>query len=86
MDYEYWLRIIEKFGDGYFLDKYLANFRMYDTSKSGSRFKEQFKDELRVAKKFGKNYPLSIALHYFNYAKIIGAYSIMNWFKKNFRK
>lgn len=81
MDYEYWLRIVTKYGDGYFLNEYLANFRYYDTSKSGSRFKEQFSDELRVAKKYGKNYPLSILLHELNRIKIVTAYTLINKLK-----
>jgi len=86
MDYEYWLRISDKYGDGFFINDYLANFRMYDTSKSGTRFKEQFKDELRVAKRYGKNYPLSILIHYFNYIKIVGIYTFMNNINKLIKK
>ncbi len=86
MDYEYWLRIVTKYGDGYFLNDYLANFRYYDTSKSGSRFKEQFRDELRVARKYGMNYPLSILLHEFNRIKIITAYTVINFAKRLIKK
>ena len=48
MDYEYWLRI----GSHYTpisLPHDIANFRLYQTSKSGSSFVQQFQDELRIA-------------------------------------
>ena len=75
MDYEYWLRIGQKYPAGVIHD-YLANFRYYPASKSGSSTKEQFKDMLRLAEKFGTNHPFSIFLQRINYWKIIITY----WF------
>lgn len=80
MDYEYWLRIGKKYPAGV-INEYLANFRYHTTSKSGSVNKKQFRDELRLAEKFGKEYPLSILLHKFNYFKIVFIYNFLNLLK-----
>ncbi|MFZ2976073.1 MAG: glycosyltransferase family 2 protein [Candidatus Moraniibacteriota bacterium] len=80
MDYEFWLRIGRKYPAGVIND-YLANFRYYSNSKSGSVNKKQFQDELRLAKKFGAGYPLLIFLHKINYYKITGIYRILNLFQ-----
>jgi len=79
MDYEFWLRLGEKYEAG-IIDEYLANFRYYATSKSGNVNKKQFQDELRLAKKYGKDYPRSIVLHQINYYKITLIYKILNLF------
>jgi hypothetical protein len=50
MDYEYWLRLGKVYKPKY-IAHYLANFRFYHTSKSGERFKQQFTDQYRLAKK-----------------------------------
>jgi len=59
----------------------LANFRYYSTSKSGGVNKKQFQDELRLAKKFGADHPLSIFLHKINYYKITIIYWFLNKIK-----
>ena len=76
MDYEYWLRIGQKYPAGV-IDAYLADFRMYDESKSGSLANPQFIDELRIAKKYSKGARLPIFLHKINYFKIIWIYKLM---------
>lgn len=82
MDYEYWLRIWEKYHPTY-IDHYIANFRFYHTSKSGSRFKIQFSDELRLAKKYAKwKHIISLILHKFNYTKIVIIYTLLQILKK----
>jgi len=81
MDYEYWLRIGEKYNPTY-IDAYIANFRLYHTSKSGSRFKMQFQDELRLATKYARGkYGISLFIHKFNYYKITLIYKILQFFK-----
>ncbi len=85
MDYEFWLRIGQKYPAG-IINSYLANFRYYINSKSGSVNKKQFQDELRLAKKYGTAYPLSIFLHQINYYKITGIYKILNMFNKIYSK
>lgn len=79
MDYEFWLRIGQKHPAGVINDN-LANFRYYATSKSGGVNKKQFQDELRLAKKFGKDHPLAIFLHWVNYYKITGIYWVLSLF------
>jgi len=77
MDYEYWLRLGSKYSPLY-IDEHLANFRFYTDSKSGSSFSQQFKDELRNAKKYADGkYKLALFVHKFNYYKIVVIYKIM---------
>lgn len=76
MDYEFWLRIGQRYPAGV-MDMYLANFRMYDTSKSGSQATPQFKDSLRIAQKFSGGARVPILLHRINYYKIVGIYTVM---------
>lgn len=77
MDYEYWLRLW-RLWDPVYIPKYIANFRFYTTSKSGSRFEKQFADELRLAQKYADwKYKISLLLHKFNYYKIVFVYKIL---------
>jgi glycosyltransferase involved in cell wall biosynthesis len=76
MDYEFWLRAGQRYPAGV-IDGYLANFRMYDASKSGSLQNPQFSDELRVARAFSGGERLPIYLHQFNYFKIVAVYRAM---------
>lgn len=78
MDYEYWLRIGRKYPAG-FIKYYLADFRMYSHSKGFQFFKKQFRDELRVAKKFS-NWRGPIFFHYLNYFSIVMGYKILQKF------
>ncbi len=81
MDYEYWLRIGERY-DPVFINEYISNFRFYHTSKSGSRFDQQFQDELRIAERYAKwKYKSSLLLHKFNYTKIVFIYKILSLLK-----
>ena len=79
MDYEFWLRIGKKYPAGV-IDAYLANFRYHANSKSGGVNKKQFQDELRLAKKYGKNHPFCLFLHTCNYYKITLLYQLFNLF------
>ncbi len=82
MDYEYWLRIWQKY-DPIYIPEYLSNFRFYHTSKSWSMFSKQFWDEFRLAKKYSEwKYKFSLILHKFNYYKIIIIYEFLNILKK----
>ena len=82
MDYEYWLRIGEKY-EPLYINEHIANFRFYYTSKSWAHFDKQFKDELRIAKKYAQwKYKWSILVHKFNYYKIIWAYKVLSFIKK----
>lgn len=81
MDYEYWLRIGQKYPAGVILD-YLSNFRFYADSKSGMQTKERFQDELRVAKRYSKGDKLVYFLHQANYYKIVWSYKVMSILNK----
>jgi len=81
MDYEYRLRLGKKY-DPVYIPRYIANFRFYQTSKSGSRFIQQFQDELRLARKYANGkHRFSLFLHKINYYKIIAIYKILSFFK-----
>lgn len=80
MDYEYWLRIGQKYPAGV-IDGYLANFRYYQNSKSGSVNKKQFQDELRIAKKYSNGKLFPVFLHKINYWKIVFIYNLLNLFR-----
>jgi glycosyltransferase involved in cell wall biosynthesis len=51
LDYEYWLRIL-KVASLFFIPSYLASFRYYPTSKSGSTASAQFQEQYQVAQKY----------------------------------
>ena len=72
MDYEYWLRLGTKHNAGVIYE-YLSNFRWYEDTKSGSGYKEQFKEELEISKKFTRNLIEIIyyQFHKLNYFKIV---------------
>jgi len=81
MDYEYWLRLWEKYSPLY-INKYLSNFRFYHTSKSGTMFTKQFTQELEVAKIYaGGKYRIALLFHKFNYYKIVLIYKILSFLK-----
>lgn len=79
MDYEFWLRIGKKYPAGVIND-YLANFRYYAKSKSGSVNKKQFQDELRLARKHSST-SFPIFIHWLNYHKITSIYKFINLLK-----
>ena len=85
MDYEFWCRLGSKFDAGV-INSYLANFRMYSTSKSGSLKNPQFDDELRVAKIYAGDRKMIIMLHSINRLKIVYSYKIMNLIKNMISK
>jgi glycosyltransferase involved in cell wall biosynthesis len=78
MDYEFWLRIGYK-NRPIILHKYLSRFRRMPSTKSNTRFKQQFKDDMRVAVKYMKKYSLHflIPFKYLSYLKTILIYSFI---------
>lgn len=75
MDYDYWLRLGEKYGAGV-INKYLASFRLVSTTKSTTGFLKQFNDEYEVAKKH-TNSQVIRNLHFIHYQLIILIYSFL---------
>ena len=77
MDYDYWLRL-ERMSPGLHIPEYLGAFRWYGSSKSGSRFREQFAEELRVATEHaGGEHPLEMLLHRVYVARTVGVYGVL---------
>ncbi len=72
MDYDYWLRTGKQFRLS-FLDRYLACFRMYPSSKSGSTAHLQFDEELRIARTHSTS-ALLMALHRLHCGGATGVY------------
>ncbi len=75
MDYEYWCRLGQRH-PATVLPGYLAGFRLYATSKSGQRYRQQFKDEYAVAKRFTRN-PILLALHHLHAGLTVLAYRLL---------
>ncbi len=63
MDYDFWLRLARQ-SPGRFVDAYLAAFRWYPTSKTGSRSAAMLLEELQVAGEHARgDYPCELLLH-----------------------
>ena len=77
MDYDFWLRLGQRW-PGRFVDRYLAAFRWYTTSKSGSGFDRQFAEQYEVAATAaGGEHPWALRMHRLNVMKIVAAYRLM---------
>jgi len=77
MDYDFWLRLGARW-PGRFVDRELASFRWYPTSKSGGGFSQQFREGLNVARRSAAGrYPLALLAHRLHVVKIIALYSLM---------
>lgn len=70
-DYDYWLRI-GRHQRLHVLTGQLAAFRLYPSSKSGSRFEEQFVEELQVCRRHAP--PFMVWLHKLHTYGILGVY------------
>lgn len=77
MDYDYWLRLGNKFKPG-IIHEYLASFRIVPTAKGSTGFIKQFQDEFEVAKKYTNNL-LIIILHQLHMYIIILIYSFLKF-------
>lgn len=52
MDYEYWQRLQQHFGNPMIIPDALAAFRIHGNSKGGSQFELQFAEELAISKQY----------------------------------
>ena len=77
MDYDYWLRLGDKFKAG-IINEYLGSFRIVPSTKSSKGFVSQFKDEYKVANKYTKNL-LILIIHRLHYQLIIFIYFILKF-------
>lgn len=75
MDYDYWFRII-KIYPLYAVHKKLSAFRVHPRSIGGSRYKDQFAEDLSVAKKH-INSPFLLSIHRLHLAVITYFYGLM---------
>ncbi len=80
MDYEYWLRLGQKYKPG-FINDYLSSFRIHTQAKTGSNFTKHYWQELEVARIYTQN-PLLLFLHFLNFLSIIGSYSLLSLIKE----
>lgn len=76
LDYDYWLRLHQKFGAPIFLSRALAIFRIHSSSKGETGFDEQFEEQLQVAKKFTSS-ELLLGLQKIHNFLITGVYRII---------
>ena len=77
MDYEYWLRIIQK-SKIYFINKYLAAFRIHNASITGQTSHKHLEEETRIARLFAPK------LIYFLHAMLnqLSAWMFRNVYKR----
>jgi glycosyltransferase involved in cell wall biosynthesis len=83
-DYDLWLRLAKR-GTPVYLPEPIACFRWYDTSKSGSSFDQQFREDYAVAT---RHEPSRRWLHFLKRLKttrILVAYKIMSFLRAAFR-
>lgn len=76
MDYDMWCRIGEHHAICV-LPVYLAGFRWYEESKSGTTYIQQFYDQYAVACRYLPKRSFRRLMHWFNIRKIIVAYYLM---------
>lgn len=72
MDYEYWLRVGQRFRL-WFINRYLACFRIHPASKSGSSAQAQFDEELEIVRRYTRS-PLLMGLHRLHRAIAVAIY------------
>ncbi len=77
MDYDLWLRFAG-ISPACVLNEYLSAFRRHGTSKSETGFKEQFREEYKVAERYGPDRFIRI-VHQFNIQKIITSYRLIGF-------
>lgn len=75
MDYDFWLRINQTHSLKV-IHRYLASFRLYESSKSGSSFINQFQEEYQIAEKY-QNIIIVRKLHQLHKWLIINTYKII---------
>ena len=82
MDYDYWLRLGKRW-PGRYVDQYLAAFRWYATSKSGSGFWGQFREELDVAREHanGQN-RRAMVVHHLTFIRTVAAYELLGCLRR----
>jgi GT2 family glycosyltransferase len=72
-DYDFWLRVGQRF-KLWFINAYLASFRIHPTSKAGSSARAQLDADLEIAKRYTSS-PLLIGLHELHQEITVAVYS-----------
>lgn len=75
-DYEYWLRL-SALGDPVYLEDRIAAFRWYTSSKSGSSFERQFREDEEAFRRHAPPGALLRAHKRLRTAQIVGAYRLL---------
>jgi glycosyltransferase involved in cell wall biosynthesis len=75
-DYEFWLRLAE-LGDPLFIPERQAAFRWYRTSKSGSSFSKQFREDWEAFRRHAPADPILRARKWIKTAQIVAAYRLL---------
>jgi glycosyltransferase involved in cell wall biosynthesis len=75
-DYEYWLRL-SALGDPLYIDDRIAAFRWYASSKSGSSFERQFREDEEAFRRHAPPGALLRAHKRLRTAQIVGAYRLL---------
>lgn len=75
MDYDYWLRL-SVLGHPLYIDAALAQFRIHGSSKGGSRYREQFREDYETASRYTDRSAVK-AFHRLHNAAIVLAYGLL---------
>ncbi len=78
LDYEYWLRLGEKYPPG-ILGDYLASFRVHPQSMTGRGERIGFREGLELVGRYGSAAGFILPLYVLSYAKTAFAYRALRW-------
>jgi glycosyltransferase involved in cell wall biosynthesis len=76
MDYDLWLRLGKHFQPG-FIPQRLGQFRIHGATKSITGFREQFREDFSVARRYAEGFWWPLVLHYLNNVKIVAIYKLL---------
>ncbi|MFZ5802465.1 MAG: glycosyltransferase family 2 protein [Candidatus Omnitrophota bacterium] len=80
MDYDLWLRF-GKIAQPGLIDRTLACFRMYGTTKTVSGFEKGFGEDLAVARRYAGAKTSALFWHRFHNFLIVNIYRLLGWFE-----
>jgi glycosyltransferase involved in cell wall biosynthesis len=83
-DYDFWLRLAER-GDPVYIPERIACFRWYDTSKSGSGYDRQFREDYDVATRHAPGRRWLHLRKRLKTARILAAYKVMAFLRTALR-
>ena len=78
LDYEYWLRLGEKYPPG-ILGDYLASFRIHPQSMTGRGERIGFGEGLELVGHYGRRAGFLLPFYALSYVKTAGAYRVLRW-------